>query len=557
MASLTGQSIASTYPLLLKVADTGIDGTLRVIEDGDATASALKISTAGIQSTGTLTINGTSTLTGDVTLGAALTIGSNLTFGGTATTLSGANRYVFKSNVGQDLFIRLEADNSTDNSDNWEIQIADGDAFKIRSKASGIYVDKLSLDSNGDTVVAGNLDVVGNVNIQGGDITTDAGDIAIKSNGNLTFLLDDNNDETSQSFGFYNDTTEIANLDESGNLQIDGSLTVSSNIIKASDGGSTITMDTSDNVTIAGGLTAATTLTLSGGASTITVPDTAHNAVGSALSIEAGDTTAGTTNNIAGGALNLRGGRGKGSGAGGDIVFQVANAGIGSGSAINSWATALTIDDSTAATFNSTVTCTTLVANGITSTPASDITMSAKKSFFVFLDSDDDVDETTHNSTFTVKDHDSTSLFNVDESGNTTTAGTSSITGALTVGGNMIITDATDGIVHTNSGTVTQLTDHTTGVLINATSGVIQLAAVTLASTTNAEFTVTNSTVQTDSVILVTVQDENTTPNVQLAAAVHTIANGSFKISLVNPHSAGGAASATASKIHFLVINNS
>lgn len=122
--------------------------------------------------------------------------------------------------------------------------------------------------------------------------------------------------------------------------------------------------------------------------------------------------------------------------------------------------------------------------------------------------------------------------------------------------GDLVITAADHGIIHTNSGTITQATNHTTGVTINATSGVIQLAAVALAATTNAEFTVTNSTVQADSVVLITVQDENTTDNVQLSAAVHTIAGGSFKISLVNPHSSGDT-SATASKIHFLVINNS
>ena len=91
---------------------------------------------------------------------------------------------------------------------------------------------------------------------------------------------------------------------------------------------------------------------------------------------------------------------------------------------------------------------------------------------------------------------------------------------------------------------------------MNTTSGVIQLAAVALAATTNAEFTVTNSTVQSDSVILVTMQDENTTDNKQLACSIHTVADGSFIISIVNPHSAT-ATSATASKIHFLVINNS
>ena len=50
MASLTDSTIASTYPLLLKVSDTGFSGSLKTIEDGDGTSSALQLSTAGIKS---------------------------------------------------------------------------------------------------------------------------------------------------------------------------------------------------------------------------------------------------------------------------------------------------------------------------------------------------------------------------------------------------------------------------------------------------------------------------------------------------------------------------
>ena len=93
-------------------------------------------------------------------------------------------------------------------------------------------------------------------------------------------------------------------------------------------------------------------LTISGGDitygngqnATNTITATAHNAAGKNLTISAGNTTAGTTNNIAGGALTFQGGQGKGSGAGGDIIFQTANAGS-SGSTLNSLATALTISD--------------------------------------------------------------------------------------------------------------------------------------------------------------------------------------------------------------------
>ena len=62
---------------------------------------------------------------------------------------------------------------------------------------------------------------------------------------------------------------------------------------------------------------------------------TAEDTAGKNLTISAGSTTAGTTDNIAGGNLILEGGQGKGTGAGGDIVFKVANAG-GSGSSLNS-----------------------------------------------------------------------------------------------------------------------------------------------------------------------------------------------------------------------------
>ena len=83
---------------------------------------------------------------------------------------------------------------------------------------------------------------------------------------------------------------------------------------------------------------------------TVAVAATAHNAAGKNLTITAGPTTAGTTNNIAGGSLTIQAGQGKGSGAGGDIVFQTANA-AGSGSSLNSHATALTISDDLGATF--------------------------------------------------------------------------------------------------------------------------------------------------------------------------------------------------------------
>ena len=135
--------------------------------------------------------------------------------------------------------------------------------------------------------------------------------------------------------------------------------------------------------------------------------------------------------------------------------------------------------------------------------------------------------------------------------------GLSARTGDITAtAGNMVIISATKGIVHTNSGNVTQGTSITTAVTINASSGIITMHATAIAADENIEFTVTNSTVQADSVILMTMQDENTINNTQLVCAHHTIASGSFIITVANTDS-GQDSSGTAVKIHFLVINNS
>ena len=79
----------------------------------------------------------------------------------------------------------------------------------------------------------------------------------------------------------------------------------------------------------------------------------AHNVVGQPLTIQSGSTIAGTTNNIAGGNLTIQGGQGKGTGAGGDIIFQTATAG-NSGNSMNPYVTALTLSDDLSAVFTGT-----------------------------------------------------------------------------------------------------------------------------------------------------------------------------------------------------------
>jgi hypothetical protein len=85
-------------------------------------------------------------------------------------------------------------------------------------------------------------------------------------------------------------------------------------------------------------------------ASTVKNEATAHNTAGKTMTITSGTPTAGTTSDIAGGSLTLQGGQGKGTGAGGDIIFQTANAST-SAATLNSYATALTLSDDLSATF--------------------------------------------------------------------------------------------------------------------------------------------------------------------------------------------------------------
>ena len=74
MPTLGTQTIQSSYTQLLKTDGLGgIDATLQAVTDGDNTVSALELSSAGVRSTGSLSVAGASTLTGAVTFGTNIT----------------------------------------------------------------------------------------------------------------------------------------------------------------------------------------------------------------------------------------------------------------------------------------------------------------------------------------------------------------------------------------------------------------------------------------------------------------------------------------------------
>jgi len=75
MATLTGRTIAASYAELLKTTSaSGITGSLDTVQDGDATDSALQLSSGGVKSTGTLEVTGAATLSTSVTLATGATV---------------------------------------------------------------------------------------------------------------------------------------------------------------------------------------------------------------------------------------------------------------------------------------------------------------------------------------------------------------------------------------------------------------------------------------------------------------------------------------------------
>ena len=88
MPTLGTQNISTSYVQLIKTSGlTGIDGTIQTITDGNNVSSALQLSTAGVNSTGTLNVAGATTLASTLGVTAACTLSSTLGVAG-AVTLS-------------------------------------------------------------------------------------------------------------------------------------------------------------------------------------------------------------------------------------------------------------------------------------------------------------------------------------------------------------------------------------------------------------------------------------------------------------------------------------
>ena len=108
-------------------------------------------------------------------------------------------------------------------------------------------------------------------------------------------------------------------------------------------------------------------------------------------------------------------------------------------------------------------------------------------------------------------------------------------------------------IGYTSGGSaVTQATNRTTGVTIAALSGTITTHDASLAAEASANFTVTNTLVGINDVIVVSIQSGTNGGNT--AVTVVTVANGSCVIKVSNNNAAAGTAEIGAIIINFAVI---
>lgn len=103
-----------------------------------------------------------------------------------------------------------------------------------------------------------------------------------------------------------------------------------------------------------------------------------------------------------------------------------------------------------------------------------------------------------------------------------------------------------------DGGTVTQLTNRTTGVTINTMSGAITTNNASLAAEATADFVVTNSNVEITDVPLVAVRSGSNGGGT--IVSVISVADGSFTIRVHNGNVAAGTAETGAIIINFAII---
>lgn len=157
--SLNGKAISDTYKDLLQVpnANSGVDGTLRTVMDGEGTESTLQVSTAGVKSTGTLESTGNLTVGGTLTLGG--TAISSLEDGATADQTGAEIKTAYEGEADTNAF--TDADHSKLDGIEPSATANDTDA-NLKDRANHTGTQAASTISDFDTEVANNTAVAAN-----------------------------------------------------------------------------------------------------------------------------------------------------------------------------------------------------------------------------------------------------------------------------------------------------------------------------------------------------------------------------------------------------------
>ena len=438
-----GTNSFSFFNSSTEIANLDKNGNLQI--DGDLTVSGNDIKDDDGTTCITFDSSGNTTIAN--TLNASLTgnVTGNADTSTTAQGIAGATDGDVSITSDGEVTVKLDSDNDESSQ-----------KFKVVNNSG---TERFSINESGVATFTGDVTVNEKITNTGTD-----NDLTLETDGTMTFVIDRDDDETGQSFSFKNFNVEVANLDESGNLQIDGDLTVSGNDIKDNDGTTCITFDSSGNTTIANALNAGGNLTLGdtdGTSVTITTP--AHdNGNGSTFTLSSGNATAGQTDK-SGGILALYSGKGTGTGVGSEIRFYTAPAAGSTGTSLQSFIKAATVTNDSKLRLD----------GGTLQGPTNGDLLIASDGKMIFR-IDEDNDETGQG--FAWQNNASTEIANLDESGNL------QIDGDLTVSGNDIKDDdGTTCITFDSSGNTAIAGDLTVtgGDIFSGTDGTLRLSSDT------------------------------------------------------------------------------
>ena len=233
MATLTGATIASTYPLLLKVDSNGLDTTLRAIEDGNGDDSALYLATnkVGINGTAKLYFNDTG--------------GEHISSDGTDLTIEAGND--LNLTAVTDINIPANVGLTFGHASNQKIE---GDGTDLAITATGNVNVTSTVDEAGSVKIEENGGTSGTVRIYanqgtGADsinIESDGGGITLDAGNTTHGVKVGTVDSAPVTIGHTTSETTVAdNLTVTGNATVSGNLTASANLTATTVNGQTFT----------------------------------------------------------------------------------------------------------------------------------------------------------------------------------------------------------------------------------------------------------------------------------------------------------------------------